>query len=173
MDSNEWKTVPKRGGYVPPYLRAKMAAEEAKKKAEEPVNVASTTHFPTLGRISVAAAGGGGGSRDDAAGGDESPAPTDKLNFKQKIQDLIALEQRSEIEREAAEAEKQKMMGFVSLPLPVTKDHLAAMYRRAHEAEERERHMRRLEMCGMLVDPTNPLPLAELEEMDHVLLEED
>jgi hypothetical protein len=165
MESNEWKTVAKRGGYVPPYMRAKMAAEEAKKKAEEPVNVGSTTHFPTLGRVSAAVAGGGGG--------DESPALTDKLNFKQKIQDLIALEQRTEFEREAAEAEKQKLMGFVSLPLPVTKEHLYKMYSRNRDAEERERHMRRLELCGMLVDPTNPLPLAELEEMDHVLLEEE
>jgi hypothetical protein len=166
MASNEWTTVPKRGGYVPPYLRAKMAAEEAKKKAEEPVNVGSTTHFPTLGRA-AAAAGGGVGH------GDDSPSPTDKLDFKQKIKDLIALEQRSEIEREAAEAEKQKMMGFVSLPLPVTKERLSKMYNHNRDAEERENHMRRLKICGMLVDPTNPLPLAELEEMDHVLLEEE
>ncbi len=161
MDSHDWTTISKRGGYVPPHLRAKVAAEEAKKKAAEPINIASTTHFPSLGG---AAAGGGGGEDDE---------DTIKMDFKKKIHDLIALEQRTEYEREAAEAEKQKMMGFVSLPLPVTRAHLANMYSRNCEAEERERHMRRLEMCGMIVDPTDPLPLAELEEMDHVLLEED
>jgi hypothetical protein len=163
MASNEWTTVaPKRAAYIPPHLRAKAAADEAKKKALEPINVANVELFPSLGKTTAAAAS------------PVAPAtPTAAVSFKKKIEELIALEQRTEFEREAAEAEKQRMMGFVSLPLPVTPEHMAAFAKRNYEAEQREIHMFRLKTCGMFVDETEHLPLPELEEMDRVLLEED
>jgi hypothetical protein len=154
-----------RAAYIPPHLRAKAAADAAKMKAAEPVDMNDAGVFPSLA-IPVQ-------PKLPHAGQWSAVASGQKKTFKQKIDDLIMFEAQSAIEREAAEHERQKMMGFVSLPLPITPEWLTASMERLRQAHEREIHLGRLKTSGMIDEELEPLPLPELSEMDRVLLEED
>lgn len=118
MSSNEWQTVT-RGRYVPPSRRAemeKLAAEEEKKK---PLDFSSDKSFPTLGGTAKAAVWG-------------------KKTFTETINNLIAIEQRTAEEREAAEEEAKKYEGIQRLALPKTVEEKRAIAERMYERGKKD-----------------------------------
>ena len=125
--SDEWTTVTsKKGssGYVPPHLRAKVAAEAAEAEKKKPIDVTSAAMFPTLGgpKVSTTNASMWGGP----------------VSFKEKIDELIAYEARTEQEKEAAEEARRAMDGFVSLSLKITPEFIKKYNDTLAAAVERE-----------------------------------
>lgn len=91
-------------GYVPPSLRKKQAEESQEQTSlPSPSTQSFEEQFPTLG-----------GSSSKAATTPQADS------FKQKIQQLIALEQRTEEEKKLAEEQERINRGtsFLSLRLP-------------------------------------------------------
>jgi hypothetical protein len=131
MPVEEWTTVSKKGGYVPPHLRAKLAADAAEAEKKKPLDVKSMTMFPSLGPKKAA---------DSAESKWSGP-----VSFKEKIDELIAYEARSEIEKEAAEEARRALEGFVRLPLKITPDFIKKYNTTLANAVEREKQE---EMCG-------------------------
>ncbi len=129
--SDEWTTVTsKKGGngYVPPHLRAKAAAEAAEAEKKKPIDIKNTAMFPSLG-----------GPKAPSSSSNSWSGP---VSFKEKIDELIAYEARTEQEKEAAEEARRALEGFVSLPLKITpefikkyNDTLAAAIQREIEQE--------------------------------------
>ena len=104
--------------YVPPSQRK----EQQKKDAEDgKIDMNSAELFPTLGAKVAKTA---------TAAGNKS--------FKQKIDDLIAFEQLSEMEKQEREEEARKMEGFVVLRVPKTAEERSAMCERFHEMLEQQ-----------------------------------
>lgn len=116
--NTEWQTVT-RGRYVPPSRRAemeKLAAEEEKKK---PLDFSSDKSFPTLG-------------------GPAKAAVWAKKTFTETINNLIAIEQRTAEEREAAEEEAKKYEGIQRLTLPKTFEERRAIAERLYERGKKD-----------------------------------
>ena len=107
--NDDWKYVshkkPSASGYVPPHLRSKVA------EVPKVVDMSSKDDFPTLGaKKTVAPTWGKGGN-----GGNT-------VNFAQKIKDLIAFEEQTEAEKEAAREAAAELEGYVSLSLKFNKE---------------------------------------------------
>lgn len=106
-DGSEWQTVRSRrstekGGYVPPHLRLKVTTPKTTTLCVD------DDAFPTLGIV----------SKTPTPRTPFTPStPWKKASFVQKINELIAFEQRTEAEREAAAAAERDMEGWVSLSL--------------------------------------------------------
>ncbi len=128
MPVEEWTTVSKKGGYVPPHLRAKLAAEAAEAEKKKPLDVKSMSMFPSLGPKKVA----------EVAEASESKW-SGPVSFKEKIDELIAYEARSEIEKEAAEEARRALEGFVRIPLKITPDFIKKYNTNLANAVEREK----------------------------------
>ena len=128
MPVEEWTTVSKKGGYVPPHLRAKLAADAAEAEKKKPLDVKSMTMFPSLGPKKAAEV--------DEAAESKWSGP---VSFKTKIDELIAYEARSEIEKEAAEEARRALEGFVRLPLKITPDFIKKYNATLAAAVEREK----------------------------------
>ena len=98
--ADEWTTVTskKSAAYVPPSMRAAKAAEDAKK----PLNLASETLFPSLGAAAPAPKG----------------AWAAKVNFKQKVEQLIEKDKQTAEEKAVAEEERKAMEGWEVLAMP-------------------------------------------------------
>ncbi len=125
--SDEWTTVTsKKGGngYVPPHLRAKAAAAAAEEEKKKPVDMKSITMFPTLG-----------GPKDFDSSKNVWGGP---VSFKEKIDELIAYEARTEQEKEAAEEARRALEGFVRLPLKITPEFIKKYNDTLAAAIERE-----------------------------------
>lgn len=101
--TTEWQTV-KRSGYMPPHMRSKMEAEAKKDYVPD---VKSKSDFPEFLSAPV---------KKSTWGGDKS--------FKEKIDDLIALDKMSEIERQQKREAEEAMRGWESLNIP-TRDNKA------------------------------------------------
>jgi hypothetical protein len=114
---SEWQTVrsrrsaDKKNGYVPPHLRLKVNVPQ------KPTNLTTDDDmFPTLGTgLSKTPTPYPVTPRTPFT--PSTPFAWKKTSFAQKINDLIALEQRTEAEREAELAAARDMEGWVSLPL--------------------------------------------------------
>ncbi len=126
---NEWTVVSnKRGGkasstYVPPNLRK---TTENTVPVAKVCNLNSAEDFPSLVSVSKKT---------------PTTAWGNKTSFSQKIQDLIALEQRSEVEKaEAAEAAKE-LEGYAVLSLKFTKERYIAFNESMAAAEKEVEHL--------------------------------
>ena len=140
MPVNEWTTVSKKGGYVPPHLRAKLAAAEAEAEKNRPLDTTSVTMFPTLGVKTAAAA--------------ESKW-SGPVSFKEKIDELIAYEARSELEKEAEAEARRGLEGFVRLPLKITPDFIKKYNATLAAAMEREKQDELMGSSVYWSDPNN------------------
>ena len=125
MPVDEWTTVSKKGGYVPPHLRAKLAAEAAEAEKKRPLDVTSKTMFPTLGS-----------KKAEPASDSMWSGP---VSFKTKIDELIAYEARSELEKEAEAEARRALEGFVRLPLKIGPDFINKYNATLAAATEREK----------------------------------
>ena len=100
--ADEWTTVtskkPAAAAYVPPSMRAATAVEDAKK----PLNFASEALFPSLGGTASAPKG----------------AWAAKVNFKQKVEELIVKDKQTVEEKVIAEEERKAMEGWEVLRMP-------------------------------------------------------
>ncbi len=123
--SDEWTTVTnKKGGYVPPHMRAKAAAEAAEAEKKKPIDIKNVAMFPSLG-----------GARAPSTPKTSWDGP---VSFKEKIDELIAYEARTEQEKEAAEEARRALEGFVSLPLKITPEFIKKYNDTLAAAIERE-----------------------------------
>lgn len=130
MPIEEWTTVSKKGGYIPPHLRAKLAAEAAEAEKKRPLDVTSKTMFPTLGS-----------KKAEPASDSKWSGP---VSFKTKIDELIAYEARSELEKEAEAEARRALEGFVRLPLKINSEFIQkynTTLTAAAEREKEEEHM--------------------------------
>jgi hypothetical protein len=112
--ADEWTTVtskkrsaavvdaPKSAAYVPPSMRAAVAARAAAEEAKKPLNFKSESLFPSLGGAAVAPKG----------------AWASKTNFKQKVEELIEKDKQTAEEKAAAEEASRAMEGWVVLVKP-------------------------------------------------------
>lgn len=137
--------------YIPPHLRAAAAAKKAN-EPPTPADLTSRTLFPSLGGVKHKIS-----SNLTIERVHERPT----LNFKKTIDDLIAFEKRSEIEKEAAREAAAALEGFVSLPLKAIRNRefikkYNATLARA-DAIEKER-----ELFGYMA----PLPLSQTKYTD-------
>lgn len=148
-DSNEWKTVT-RGRYVPPSKRSEVEKRVAEEEKKKPLDFTSDKSFPTLGVTTKATEWG------------------DKKSFTDTIHGLIALEQRTAEEREAAEEEAKKNEGNAILRLPKTREEWMALAERfSQRAKQEAEYCAALEMgCPIgQVDQSEFQP-RNLYEMD-------
>jgi len=120
--------------YVPPAQRKAMP------KVDEPLNLTSAVQFPTLG----------GSTTKSSWSGEKS--------FKEKIDDLIAFEQLSEIEKQERLEEAKKMEGFSVLKLPTTSEHLREICERINEAVSEPEHPEALYMS--MLNPPHYMPIG-------------
>jgi hypothetical protein len=152
----EWTTV-KRTGYVPPHKRMELekAAKEAKKNK---FDVNDADDFPTLSVAPTKTVGGWGG------------VSATKKSFTQTIHNLIALEQQTEVEREAAREAAREMEGWTVLPLKkFTKDDYIAFNEKMLAASAIERHVADLMNSGVYKDTTVPETVYPVHEEDEDL----
>ena len=157
--SNEWKTVT-RGKYVPPSKRSEVEKRVAEEEKKKPLDFASDKNFPTLGVTTKAASWG------------------DKKTFTETIHGLIALEQRTAEEREAAEEEARKNEGIAVLKIPRTAEEFIGfnerMYVRAQKVEkEMELIEFGLQKLGDAPIPTRDEPTLCTEEFIQQMNAED
>jgi hypothetical protein len=123
--ADEWTTVTSKkaaaAAYVPPSMRAaKAAAEDAKK----PLNLASEILFPSLGTAAPAPKG----------------AWAAKVNFKQKVEELIEKDKQTAEEKALAEEERKAMEGWEVFEMPKLTTEWAEAWHKYiayHNAEER------------------------------------
>lgn len=105
-DQSGWTTVVKKA-YVPPAARAAAAKKEAEEEAKKPLNLASESLFPTLGK---------------AASKSAPPAKTTSWGSGktgvQLAKQLVELDKQTEEQRAAAEEKLKALEGWYSLPLP-------------------------------------------------------
>ncbi len=147
-----------KNAYIPPHLRAAAAAAAAKKTTEppKPEDYQSHTLFPTLGGVK---------HKNGPNLTVEQPA----LNFKQKVDELIEFEKKSEPEKEALREAARAMEGFVSLSLKVDRTFInkynATLARASSIEKERE-----------LMGCMPPLPISlmsDVDDEDYVVLSDD
>ena len=149
-----------KSSYLPPHLRAAAAA---KKAAEPPKAEDLQSHklFPTLGGVKHKISPNLTIVREY-----ERPI----LNFKQKIDDLIALEKRSEIEKEAAREAARALEGFVSLSLTINRDFINKYNTTLARATE-------IEMARDINGYNHAIPLpmsqGDMDDDDYVVLSDD
>ena len=125
--SDEWTTVTsKKGGngYMPPHMRAKAVAEAAEAEKKKPIDIKNMAMFPTLG-----------GTKTPSTSNTTWDGP---VSFKEKIDELIAYEARTEQEKEAAEEARRALEGFVSLSLKITPEFIKKYNDTLAAAVERE-----------------------------------
>jgi len=125
MPVEEWTTVSKKGGYVPPHLRAKLAADAIEAEKKRPLDVNSVSMFPSLGP-----------KKKEPASDSKWSGP---VSFKTKIDELIAYEARSELEKEAEAEARRALEGFVRLPLKITPEFIQKYNVTLAAAVEREK----------------------------------
>ncbi len=151
-----------KNAYIPPHLRAAAAAAAAKKATEppKPEDYQSHTLFPTLGGVKHKI-----GPNLTVERVYERPT----LNFKQKVDELIEFEKKSELEKEALREAARAMEGFVCLSLKVDRTFINkynATLARA-SAIEKER-----ELMGCM--PPLPISLmSDVDDEDYVVLSDD
>lgn len=152
--------------YVPP------AKRKVEPKADEPLNLTSAAQFPTLGGTTKTSSTSEKNSNKlltttaNAAG---------EKSFKQKIDDLIAFEQLSEIEKQEREEEARKMEGIAILRLPNTPEQLREIGERINSAVLEPEHPEALYMT-MLNPPrfvSIPTTHAPLTKSKLHMVEED
>jgi hypothetical protein len=164
MSITEWQTVMGKksqstSGYVPPHLRAQLAAKAALEKANRPLDVKDEEQFPTfIGR--------------KVHKQTETPQ-TQGVSFKETIDNLIALEKRTEWEKEQAEEAKRALEGFVRLPLRVNRDWARSFNKKVSLAQEREKEIQLLQETGCWVLPPAEHVYGPYPSDDEELYEEE
>jgi hypothetical protein len=125
--NSEWTTVPSKGAYIPPYMRNKMAANTS--SSDKKVDGLKTTaaDFPSLLK--------------SATPKTQTAFAPSAISYKQKVHDLIANEQLSEIERTRELEASQALEGFVSLSLKITPEWRNKCYQNYVKACEVENHL--------------------------------
>ncbi len=148
--------------YIPPHLRAAAAATAAKKAAEppKPEDYKSDTLFPTLGGVKHVI-------RPNLTV--ERVYERPNLNFKQKIDDLIEFEKKSEIEKEALREAARALEGFVSLSLKIDRKFIHKYNHTLAHAAKIEAHR---EMYGYVAPPL-PASQSDMDDEDYVVLSDD
>jgi hypothetical protein len=150
--------------YLPPHLRAAAAAKKAA-EPPTPADLKSTTLFPSLGGVKHRV-----GPNLNVIREYERPA----LDFKQKINDLIAFEKQSEYEKEAAREAARALEGFVTLSLKINADFINRYNKNLARAMEIEKER---DFLGyMPPQPLPPLPPSQNPDCDdeeYVVLSDD
>ncbi len=119
VSRNKKTSVPTNGSYIPPHLRDKAPASPL---APKTMNLDSADDFPSLG-----------GSKSKMNSGN---AWASKTSFTQKINELIAFEQRTEAEKvEAMEAAKE-LEGYAVLNLRFDRERYIAFNEKMAAAEK-------------------------------------
>ena len=151
-----------KNSYIPPHLRAAAAAKKAA-EPPTPADLTSTTLFPSLGGVKHKI---GPNLTVDR----EYERPT--LNFKQKIDDLIEFEKKSELEKEALREAARAMEGFVTLSLKITPEFRRRFNDGIARAIEIEKER---DLYGYCVPPLPLLPASQDDMNDEyeVLSDDD
>lgn len=170
--TTEWQTVMGKksqakttNSYVPPHLRAQLAAKAAEEKANRPLDIKDEEQFPTFGR-----------SIKSKIPEPTTPEPEKEktgVSFKQTIHNLIALENRTEWEKLQAEEERKAMEGFARLPLKVNREWFHNFNRKVILAQEREKEIEYLQEIGCWVLPPNEHVYGAYPEDDEEYIDED
>ena len=131
------------GAYVPPSMRTAAAAAEAKK----PLNLASETLFPSLGG-KVAAAPAAANSW------------ASRVNFKQKVEELIVKDKETAEEKVAAEEERKAMEGWEVLYMPkgLTPDYIFAFNTYIGARDREADRIANLIELGLYTEPVKTPP---------------
>lgn len=148
--------------YLPPHLRA-AAAKKAAAEPPKPADLSSHTLFPSLGGVKHTV-----GPNLNVIREYERPS----LNFKQKIDELIALEKRTEAEKEAALEAARALEGFVTLSLKINRDFINKYNTTLARALEIEKERELLGYMPILP----PLPMSQTDDCDdeeYVVLSDD
>ncbi len=168
--STEWQTVMGKGkkappstttsAYVPPHLRAMLAAKAAEEKANRPLDVKDEEQFPTFIGRNIRK--------------QEQEQQPQGVSFKQTIDNLIALEKRTEWEKEQAEEAKRALEGFVRLPLRVNRDWVRSFNKKVYHDQVREKEIEILQETGCWVlPPAEHIYGAYPEEEEEPMSDED
>ena len=149
--------------YIPPHLRMAAAAAAAKKATEppKPEDYQSQTLFPTLGGMKHKI---GPNLTVDRV----YERPT--LNFKQKVDDLIEFEKKSELEKEAIREAARALEGFVVLSLKIDSTFINKYNTTLARATELEKER---EMYGGYMPPLPASQDSDVDDEDYVVLSDD
>ena len=148
-----------KNSYIPPHLRAAAAAKKAA-EPPTPADLTSRTLFPSLGGVKHKIS-----SNLTVERVHERPT----LNFKKTIDDLIAFEKRSEIEKEAAREAAAALEGFVTLPLKITPEFRRRFNDGVARAIEIEKER---ELFGYMVH-LPPSPTNYMDDEDYTVISDD
>lgn len=134
------------GTYIPPSQRAAAAAGMAAVEAKKPLNLASETLFPSLGG-KVAAAPAAANSW------------ASRVNFKQKVEQLIVKDKETVEEKVAAEEERKAMDGWERLYIPkLTSDYIFAFNTYIGARDREADRIANLIELGLYTEPVTPPP---------------
>ena len=149
--------------YIPPHLRMAAAAAAAKKATEppKPEDYQSQTLFPSLGGVKHVI-------RPNLTVDREYERPT--LNFKQKVDDLIEFEKKSELEKEAIREAARALEGFVVLSLKITPEFRRRYNEGVARAIEIEKER---DIYGYYVPPLPASQDTDVDDEDYVVLSDD
>jgi hypothetical protein len=148
-----------KNSYIPPHLRAAAAAKKAA-EPPTPADLKSTTLFPSLGGVKHVI-------RPNLTVDREYERPT--LNFKQKIDDLIEFEKKSELEKEALREAARAMEGFVTLSLKITPEFRRRFNDGIARAIEIEKER---DLFGYMVH-LPPSPTNYMDDEDYTVISDD
>jgi len=124
--------------YVPPGKRAATKAE----LKEVTVDVNDEKEFPTMGAV--------------------VHKKWEGKSFKQKIEDLIALDKRSEAERKAAKDAENARLGWHTLTLPKTHADFEKIHDKLIEHNNRVKGIQELKDLGLYIEPIEYVNLKTL-----------
>lgn len=145
--------------YIPPHLRAAAAVTAAKKAMEppKPEDYQSQTLFPSLG-----------GVKHKIGSNLMVEQPT--LNFKQKVDELIEFEKKSELEKEALREAARALEGFVSLSLKIDHNFINKYNTTLARSVAIEKQR---EVGGYNVPPLPLSLMSDMDDEDYVVLSDD
>lgn len=149
--------------YIPPHLRAAAAAAAAKKATEppKPEDYQSQTLFPSLGGVKHVI-------RPSLTVERVYERPT--LNFKQKVDDLIEFEKKSEIEKEALREAARALEGFVVLSLKINRTFIDKYNKTLARSTEIEKER---DMFGHYIPPLPVSQETDMDDEEYVVLSDD
>jgi hypothetical protein len=130
--------VAKMKSYVPPGKRAATKAEAK----EITVNLTDEKEFPTMGAV--------------------VHKKWEGKSFKQKIEDLIALDKRSAAERKAAKDAEEARLGWRVLTLPKTRGDFEKIHDRIIECNNEIKRIQELKDLGLYIEPIDYVNLKTL-----------
>ncbi len=134
-------------GYIPPSLRKKQTEQtQEQTPLPSPSTQSFEEQFPTLG-----------------ASSSKTPTTPQADSFKQKIQQLIALEQRTEEEKKLAEEQERINKGTSFLSLRIQSSFATSFNERLAEEELFTRSLQTQFECGLL-PTTYDMPKEMLSE---------